>query len=230
MTRLARAAIALLLLSSSTALATEADGTGTSESTVGERQDQTDRFDVGRFYVGATYSFGVGSAFRDGESIPMSDMGIGAGINLGVKLPSERLWCELGLTVGPYASRARLGDGPKDERLSPDEEEALSEIFGRTMPFSLELRFVFPVKGPHVHWAASLLPGFFIHESHYDNAEYGIEVSNTHLSVSTAIRTGPAFVLNDWCEIRLDVVGMELIFEKAFGVLYSPSFAIVVRI
>ena len=224
MKRLACAQIVLIVLGiAGAAAADEPDASGADAAT--EKQ-----FDVGRFYLGAVYSFGVGSAFFNGESIPMSDTGIGAGISLGVKLPSERLWCELGLTVGPYASRSRLGDGAKDEQRSPDDEEALTKIFGRTMPFSLELRFVFPVKGPYVYWAASLLPGFFIHESHYDNAEYSIEVSNTHLSVSTAIRTGPAFILNDWVELRLDVLGMELIFEGAFGVLYSPSFAIVLRI
>jgi hypothetical protein len=185
---------------------------------------------VGSFYLGAVYSFGLGSSFVDGGSTPLKEIGVGAGLNLGVKLPSELLWCELGVTVGPYALRARMGDGASGEDLSAEEEETLSKIYGTTMPFYLELRFLFPLKLPHVFWASSLLPGFFIHESHYDNAEYSIEVSNTHLSFSTTIRTGPAFILNDWVEIRLDLVGMELIFEKAFGVLYSPSFAIVLRI
>jgi hypothetical protein len=223
MIRVACAAIVLLLLPSSSATAAEGDG-------VVEGKEETREFDTGHFYVGAVYSFGLGSSFVDGGSTPLKEIGVGGGLNLGVKLPSELLWCELGVAVGPYASRARMGDGTSDEALSADEEETLSEIYGTTMPFYLEVRFLFPVKGPHVYWAGSLLPGFFIHESHYDNAEYSIEVSNTHLSFSTTIRTGPAFILNDWVEIRLDLVGMELIFEKAFGVLYSPSFAIVLRI
>ncbi|MCK9462512.1 MAG: PEGA domain-containing protein, partial [Proteobacteria bacterium] len=190
-------------------------------------------FDVGHFYVGAVYSFGLGSAFIDGERYGMRRIGIGGGLSLGVKMPSSRLWWELGLTVGPF-----MFSGLDHSYYMPSSssdynearEEALDRLTGEIMPFYLELRFLVPLKGPHVYWASSFLPGLLA-QSIPKHTSDGYYLGDEPIaSFSTTLRTGLAFILGDWWEIRLDVVGVELIFEKAFGVLYSPSFAIVLRI
>jgi hypothetical protein len=114
-------------------------------------------------------------------------------------------------------------------------DEDAGEVTGGGVPFAADLRFLAPIRAPWVYWAGMFEPGVFIHNfCRYDADNCGVEGCQTcdgiRATFTTAIRGGFAFVLGDWVEIRLDVLGMELIFEKAFGVLYSPSFAVVLRI
>jgi hypothetical protein len=110
------------------------------------------------------------------------------------------------------------------------------------MPFGLEARLVAPLRPPFLHLSVSVVPKLYITATEYviEVAIPGCETyeggpcdahdSELRTTFSTAIRGGLSFLLGDWCEIRLDVAGMELYFGTALGVLYSPSFAVVLRI
>jgi hypothetical protein len=227
MARIACAVIALLALHGSAASADDC-------ASLAGRGCAEPRFDVGHFYVGAAYSFGVGSVFFNGGNLHARELGIGGGIAVGFRMPARRLWWELGLVAGPFRDSWTLRSETMNtewDSADPD-AQSLHRVFGGAMPLHLEARFLVPLKAPYVYWASSVLPGILMmRRIQYDDDDpYGKTAHKTIASFSMILRTGVAFVLGDWWEIRLDVVGVELIFEKAFGVFYSPSFAIVLRI
>jgi hypothetical protein len=193
------------------------------------------QLDLGHLYAGLGYSFGVGRSYVEGAADAYVDIGVGPSAVVGLRIPAGSIWFDVGLFVGPYSEReADYTTGMPDAEI-----EARTRPTGRGMPFGIEGRLVAPLKSPYVAFSFSLAPKFFLTKSGYIESvstecvgarlciERGGEL---RAIIGTAVRLGLSVFLGDWVELRLDVLGMELIFEKAFGVMYSPSFAIVLRI
>jgi len=198
-------------------------------------------FDTGKFYVGLAYSFGVGSSYSSGERYRLNSPGIGPGLNAGLKLPISKLWLEAGLVIGPWTDRWIDYDLQSWNALSRPDQRNLKDRVGKGMPFALEIRLVSPLLKPFVYWTASFQPGILIYKPYKYNSrpadaeeeEYGYMTTmggDVRAIFTMSFRGGLAFFFVDWLEIRVDPIGMGLHCTKPFGVVYTPSFALVLRL
>jgi hypothetical protein len=194
-------------------------------------------FDLGMWYVGLVYSFGVGSTSPGGEKLRLNCPGLGPGLSFGAKLPLSKLWLEAGLVVGPWTDRWIDYDVRSWNALSTSERLGVKERSGQGMPISLSLRFVSPILKPFLYWSATFEPGLLFYKPYkYDkaNPQYGyvetLNDSGTRAVFMLSLRAGLAVFLTDWFEIRVDPIGLGLHCVKPFGVVYTPSFALVLRL
>jgi len=203
-------------------------------------------FDVGRVYVGVMYSGGVGTAFHDGEYRPAGMTGWGPGGVLGVKIDLDRGWWEIGALIGPY----HVLETYNSMFEAPPREETEGEVLYQNvtdpyaswgLPMALQVRGVIPLKTPFVYWGVEGAVGGVISETG---------------GFTALMRTGPAFILGPWVEVRLDLVGAQLLAvkyeleayyqieysstdhdneyrtykENIVAFMYSPSISLVLRI
>jgi len=228
-----------------------AEGTGWASRsykvTVAPNQSQTvsaellrnGEFDLGKWYVGLVYSFGVGSSYSDGDRLRLNAPGLGPGLAAGMKLPLSKMWLEAGLVVGPWTDRwiDYYYTQPEWDALSRDFKLGLKERSGQGMPLSLTLRYVSPLLKPFLYWTATFEPGILIYKPYKYNGtdpQYGyveaLESSGTKAIFMMSLRAGLALFVTDWFEIRVDPIGLGLHCTKPFGVVYTPSFALVLRL
>ncbi|MCK9462596.1 MAG: PEGA domain-containing protein [Proteobacteria bacterium] len=188
---------------------------------------------VGHFYVGVSYSVGVGGSFLDDIYGSMVKFGPFPSIDIGFKMPGDSVWWELGLVVHPYVVSFPFWTNSRP--LSRSESDIAEKSAGVGPQLAAELRLLAPVRTPHVYWAGSFQPGVFLHNfCVYDPDDCGVSgcgsCDHYRATFTMTLRGGFAFFLGDWVEVRLDLLGVELFCERAFGVLYSPSVAVVLRI
>ena len=199
------------------------------------------QFDTGRFYVGLVYSFGVGSSYSSGERYRLNCPGIGPGLNFGMKLPISKFWLEAGMVAGPWTDRWIDYDVQSWNALSRSDQIAQKERVGKGMPLALELRLVSPILKPFLYWSASFQPGLLLYKPYKYNStppeeaeeEFGYMTTldgGVRAIFTMSFRGGLAFFFVDWLEIRVDPIGLGMHCTKPFGVVYTPSFALVLRI
>ncbi|MCK9462957.1 MAG: PEGA domain-containing protein [Proteobacteria bacterium] len=226
-----------------------AEGTGWASRSykvaVAPNQSQTVRatllrngeFDLGKWYAGLLYSFGVGSSYSGGERYRLNAPGLGPGLGVGMRLPLQKLWLEAGLVVGPWTDRWIDYDPDSWAALSADEQVGVKKRSGQGMPLSVTIRYVSPIAKPFLYWTATFEPGVLVYGPYkYDEADpqYGyvktLQEGEARAIFTMSLRAGLAVFPADWLEIRVDPLGMGLHCTKPFGVVYTPSFAIMLRL
>jgi hypothetical protein len=160
-----------------------------------------------------------------------------------MKLPLDKIRLEAGVVVGPWSDRWINYKKSGWLALTVDDRRDQKDRVGKGMPLALELRLVSPIFKPFVYWTASFEPGVLLYRNYkYDAAQladptndYGFGYnktldSGTHAIFLMNLRVGLSFYFVDWLEIRVDPLGMGLHCTKPFGVVWTPSFALVLRI
>lgn len=196
-------------------------------------------FDLGKWSVGLVYSFGVGSSYWEGRRLRLNAPGLGPGIGVGMRLPLEKLWLEAGVVVGPWTDRWIDYDYRQDEwdSLPLAFKQDTKKRAGMGMPISLTLLYVGPLLQPFLYWTATFEPGVLVYGPYkYDEADpqYGyvktLQEGEARAIFTMSLRAGLAVFPADWLEIRVDPLGMGLYCTKPFGVVYTPSFAVMLRL
>ena len=199
-------------------------------------------YDIGKWYIGLAYSFGVGSSYSSGERYRLNCPGIGPGLLVGMKLPLEGRWLDLGLVVGPWTDRWINYNPSTWAAMSRADQLDQKERVGQGMPLSLALRYVSAIVKPFLYWSASFEAGILIYK-HYrfnkapeeaEEEEYGyydaLADDGARAIFMMTLRGGLAFLPVDWFEIRVDPIGMGFHCVKPFGIVWTPSFALVLRL